>query len=322
MLTIIIIISFLFFQQLQEFVIKSIYNIQQGNELYPYNNVKCQIELYKTLVCLTTNHHFKLPPPLNYTILLLTNGQSNKNQLISQICSIELSKLNAYIHPYSATLQIPVDLDDLKIQLDEKNNDKNNIAMIIEEGLSETEDLNNADERNTVSDANEIHDNKRLRLMNGSETREVLQVYKSVEDEHKTETFKQDAIDNKPVTQNTDETKSISRDTYDIEASVQSADEIKAFEQNGDDIKALTQTADETEAFIQDANESEELMQDTIETKTSADEIEVCTKDIDEIEDADDKIVLSDQETTNSHNEHMISDDENICNTFVDIVNE
>lgn len=130
---------------MQEFVIKNLYNIQKGNVAHPYDDESCQIELYKSLIKLTVNHHYNINPPVHYAINLLTFGQTNRSVEISDVCSNGLMILNSIIHPYCATLQIPLDIENVKADLKESsgNIDETILSeeeeMVVEDNVDESE---------------------------------------------------------------------------------------------------------------------------------------------------------------------------------------
>lgn len=92
-------------------------NIHQGVSTTPYDEYPCKISLYKTLTTLVTNHHWNFSPPIEYAISLLSKGQFDENPEVSFYCSTAIANLNSFIHPSCSTLQFPINIEDLKKDL-------------------------------------------------------------------------------------------------------------------------------------------------------------------------------------------------------------
>lgn len=311
------------FQQLQEFVIKNLYNIQQGNICYPYGNDKCQIELYKTLIRLTTNHHFKLPPPLNYTILLLTKGGNSKIQEISQICSAGISDLNSFIHPYSATLQLPLDLEDLKIELKDNNVNKNKIEMLDDEESISSETNSDTEQINEINNSD-----KNEKLVHQNVVSDTNSTFMQTTNEEENITIQRDNV--KKVTDNMASNINNSK-VYVISAeNTRNQDDIivvsapESVETENEKLGKNSQIVDSKIDNLSHLNTKNEY--DTIEISDgNADEEKYMkNKDISKVMQVED---LSEEEMEVlrvedvGQGEKMSLDVEEICGTFVDLVN-
>lgn len=258
--------------------------IQRDDIPQPYKNEKCQIELYNTLIKLITNHHFDSPPPIHYAINLLSKGQSNSNMKISQICSNGLSYLNSFVHPSCSSLSFPIEMEENKIN--SKGNSSNEVEIILnsnDENSNELEDNHSDTNIENTENGNDIINDK----------------FKS----QKESTSNNDTCDIKNDSNNMSLDDDEENDTnYDIHSKRDSA-------------------------VILDITESKNEESESIETeKQKVDTYSVYKKPV--VLEADDEIMEkleieeSPVKTLEEECKEISIDEQEICNYFVDIINE
>lgn len=231
-------------QQLQEFVIKMLLNIHQGVSTTPYDESACKISLYKTLTTFVTNHHWNFSPPIEYTIFLLSKGQFDENPEVSFYCSSAIANLNNFIHPSCGTLQFPVNVDDLKRDLNAESSQQG--------GEKANEEVMDIDECELIDD-------------------DIEEIVCSIEPVEKVNTFIPEEpeileIDNKTIEDESDEN--------DSEVVDEEEQNLKIVENNTKSKEAIEISDEEIIAIFDDKiNEKKDLIKDDKTTEKVQDEI-------------------------------------------------
>lgn len=292
----------------------------------PYDDTTCKIQLYKTLIKLVTNHHWNMSPPLEYSILLLSNGQTSNDPRISSISSTALSNLNSFIHPTFATLQFPLDMEGLK---NEFNIDKNSRKSPTPNHEASTEcEMEVIDfPSNAIESVKENTEN--------SDKENEKQIESSSPQEEKKDTSKE-KITNETVAE---------KETMDIDTNTDQTDEneqTKEKEQNSnktstDDIieipepKETQRNEKKNEKVTSTENENSSRTSYSVHIEILSDDeimeqltIEDEPENLDNSVEKENAVSSSNQGNIEKNNTENVIDlvEEDMCSAFVDIVNE
>lgn len=302
----------------------------------PYDDTTCKIQLYKTLTKLVTNHHWNMSPPLEYSILLLSNGQTSNDPRISSICSTALSNLNSFIHPAFATLQFPLDIEGLKneFNIDSNKNSHKSPTPNVEETtdcemeVTESEIPSYAIE--SVKENTEKSDKEKDKQIESSPQEEKKDASKDkISSESVSEKEKMDIDTNRDKTEEQTKEKeqnSNKTNTDDIieipePKETQRKDEPKETQRNEKKNDKVTSTENENSSRTSYSVHIEILSDDEImEQLTIEDEPE----NLDNSLEKENAVSSSSQENTEKNNTENVIDlvEEDMCSAFVDIVNE